>query len=1277
MRIPLTRLSCGITLALLAPAGQALAQIAPAGAAPAGAAPAAAYSSVVTQLLAQARYWQAQNQPAQSLVSLQRALQLDPTNADALSLRIKIELAQGDNVSANQDLATLKQVQPQSLAIPKLMQLQSEAANPIDTLALSEARSAAQAGQYGEAINLYQQAFHGTTPPTGYATEYYQTMAGTPANYAAAISGLSGLVTENPDDLQNQVAFATVQTYQSADRQAGIARLASLAAYPKVGPQAQTAWKQALTYLPETADSIPLYKGYLAKYPGDATVSGLLAAALTPQPLTAAQVAGNSRLQGFNALKANQISTADGLFEAALKTDPNDSNALGGMGLVRLREGRTVEAQSLLRQAIAANPDQQAQWQAALNGASRGAEYATASAMMNRGNLSGAARQLRSIIAAGGDVSGAQAMLATVRMQQGDLSGAANAYRAVLAGNPNNGPALVGLGTILARQGDQTDAQTYFQKAEANGQGALVQGAQAQGLRSEAQAATDPMVALSLYRAAVAAAPQDPWARLDLARALRGAGQDSEARSQMDELVSSGPDTSATLQAAALFAVQDGRQADAAALVARLPSGALTPDMRAIRDRGALAQQIANAQAQAAGNPQLMRQLLVTMAAAPDQNGERGSAIAAALAKAGDPAGAQLAIQAAVAANPGAGGTAMISYAGALMANGQDAAAAQIVQSLQLRGGLTPDQQTSLAGLQSGIAIRASDRLAAAGHLADAYSQLAPGLTATPRDPSLNAALARLYVDDHQPRQALAINQALLQNDPNNVDARAGAVDAAVAAHDYATATALVQAGEQQQPGEPRIWLMAANVAQAQGDNGNALDDLHTAENLRQQQLVSQAGGASAVALASATPVGINPFGVATDDTGTAAGGMTPSGVPSILGTTGVLDTAGQVQTDPMSQQIATQINTLTGQQTPSVQMGLSYNSRSGSTGLDQLQTISAPITGSYSPRGVGNITLSATPTFLSSGADDADPTSQSKFGSDALNTKLGSGNQDAAGIGVAAAYSLPWLKVKVGSTPVGFRTENLVGSVELDPTFSNSLRLALSVERSAVTDSVLSYASTVDPNTGITFGGVLRDRAAAQVSMPIGPGYVYAGGGYDELTGTHVAKNTEIEFGAGGDYPVVVTPTSTTSVGVNVTYFSYAKNLRHFTLGQGGYFSPQSYFAATVPLDYKETDGNLDWNVGGTVGLQDYSENSSAYYPLDKGLQQQLVSVAAADSVSVSAYYPATTSSGLVGGAHASFEYHLNTALSFGGSIQYDRTADWNQTQALFYARYLLGGTH
>jgi hypothetical protein len=262
-----------------------------------------------------------------------------------------------------------------------------------------------------------------------------------------------------------------------------------------------------------------------------------------------------------------------------------------------------------------------------------------------------------------------------------------------------------------------------------------------------------------------------------------------------------------------------------------------------------------------------------------------------------------------------------------------------------------------------------------------------------------------------------------------------------------------------------------------------------------------------------------------------------------------------------------------------------------------------------------------------------------------------------------------------VGTTPLGFRVQNVVGGLELSPELAAGVRLRTTVERRPVTDSLLSYAGTVDTGTGQTFGGVVRNRGHAQLELSAGLANFYAGGGYSQLTGQNVETNTETEIGAGGSYPIYRSGPNELRAGLDLVYFTYAKNLDHFTLGQGGYFSPQSYFAALIPLTFTQRLDSLTWSVGGSVGAQSYNENSSPVFPNNASLQARLDSLAAGNATIATAY-PGTTASGVVGGAHGSVEYEVTPSLRIGGLLDYQHAGNWSETQARVYARYIFNAT-
>jgi hypothetical protein len=253
----------------------------------------------------------------------------------------------------------------------------------------------------------------------------------------------------------------------------------------------------------------------------------------------------------------------------------------------------------------------------------------------------------------------------------------------------------------------------------------------------------------------------------------------------------------------------------------------------------------------------------------------------------------------------------------------------------------------------------------------------------------------------------------------------------------------------------------------------------------------------------------------------------------------------------------------------------------------------------------------------------------------------------------------------------LGFRTTNVLGGIELSPEVVPGLRVRATAERRAVTDSLLSYAGTVDPGTGVTFGGVVRNRAHSQLELSAGLANFYAGGGYNQLTGQNVKTNAETELGAGGSYPIYRSAGSELRIGLDLVYFSYADNLRYFTLGQGGYFSPQSYFAALIPVNFTQKLEALTWSIGGSVGGQSYTEHDSPVFPNNPGLQARLIALAATNP-SIATTYPGKTQTGVIGNAHGTVEYQASPSLRLGGLLRYDRAGDWNELAATVFARYI-----
>ncbi len=1241
-----------ITLAALAAAVPAGAQ-APGG--QVGAPPPGAAADAAKVLMDQANYWMSQNQPEQAERALARLLRLDPRNPDALALQAQLQAGRGDRTGAQASMALLRQTRPDDPRLPAIEQ--TLRAGAIDPSGLAQARQLASEGRTAEAVARYQQLFHGSPPPGPLAVEYYQTLAGTPGGWDPAREAL-GQLAANQQDPRAQLAYAELLTYRAPTRTDGIARLAALAQGSAVAAAATKAWRQALEWLPVDTPSIPAYQAYLDRHPDDGIAQRLQAARNPPR--TPADEAAQRRSGGFAALNAGRLGEAETAFRAALEVNPADSDALGGLGLVRLRQGRTDDARELLGRAIAADPSSRARWEQALAGASAGEDYARARTMIERGQYGPAAQLLRGIIARGGGVAGAQGMLADVQARSGDLPGAEASYRAALERQPGNADLLVGLAQVLTRQGRDAEAEAVLARAEGAGNRPAVARLRADQLRQRAATLADPMQKVALLRAASEADPSDPWIRLDLARALSASGQKIEARSLMAGLADSRATDS--LRAAALFAAEDGRPEDAAAIIRRLPAAARGPEMQGLLAQAQVQADIRNAMALAATSPLAARQKLLTLAAAPDPDGGRGVAIVRAFVELHDPAGAREAVATAMAATGHPTAAQRLAYAGALLSAGDEAGARAMAAAVQGAGGLTPEQQASLERLRAGIAVRNSDTLNTEKRPADAYDQLAPALAQNPDDPALNLALARLYQGAQDPGKALTINLAVLSRDPTDMAARRAAVGAAIQARRFDLAGKLVRDGTQLFPNDPQVWMMAADLARAQGNDRRALQDLHTARELRAQQLGTDMPLTSRqwVETAALLP-GSNPFRRNQATTEADAGISPLTGMP------------GQPPPDATLADIDRQVVGLQDELAPKLTLGPGLRMRTGTTGLDQLTEVSAAAELMVMPFGRGQATIATTPTFLSAGSVPLTPTEQASFGTAAFGAKPPPPSQQAEGVGFDVAYKLDWLRADIGSSPVGFPIQNIIGGLELSPALSDSLRLRLRGERRAVTDSVLSYAGTHDTTNNTLWGGVTRTAGHTQLELTAGEANFYAGGGFATLQGINVQTNQEIEMGAGGGYPVWRSGGEEVRLGLDLVYFGYSKNLRYFSLGQGGYFSPQSYFAALVPISYSSKGEVWNWSVGGAIGYQTYHENASPVFPNNPTLQATLVEQGGGPTGLT--MYPSSNSSGISGTAQAKVEYRVNPALQLGAGAAYQHAGNWSQFVGTLYARYIFNG--
>ncbi|MDQ1081654.1 cellulose biosynthesis protein BcsC [Pseudoroseomonas cervicalis] len=1254
-----------------------------------GAAPARAQDAAYAVLLEQAEYWRLQGRPDRAALTLDRLLAAEPDHPGALAAAVAARAELGEVEAATRHLERLRLLAP---ADPRL---QSAAlalrGAQLDPQAVEAARRLAQGGAADEAVARYRALFGGSTPPDAFALEYYEALAGTAEGQAEARDALEALAAARPQDARLALALARAMTYRPGSRAEGVRRLRALAAQPDSAAPAMAAWRAALLWEPPSATQIPAIEAYLAVAPQDAALRQRLAEA---RGAGAGHEAGARRLRGFALLNAGRLEAAAQDFEIVLAARPGDAEALGGLGLARLRQGRIAEARRSLAEAVARDPESgRARWGRALEGASGDSQPEQARALAQRGAHDQAEALLRRALRRdGAERAEAEALLAELLLRRGDWPGAELHYRAALERRPFLPTALAGLAEALQRQGRVAEAGSL-----AALRGRLLEGSAAQraeALRLESLRAGDAESAAGLLRAALAAEPGNPWLRLDLARALARQGMAGEIPALLPAGEGAAPDT---LQAAALLAADAGRMGEAALLLERIPARLRSAEMVRLARRVRLNLLLAEAAEPASyGHATEAARRLVALAGQPDPSGELAALVVQALTGAGQPVAAEQAAEAALAANAGAPASARLRLADALAEAGLDRAAGALAARLAQEGRLSLDERRQLAVLRPGadagpVLARAEPRPRAP----EAAPQPVVAQQAPPPGPAPGPAMS-------DPRATQRLAEAVLRRDPRHVEARANAIEAALALGEGARAEALLEDGRALLPNDPRLSLLEARMARLQGDGVRARAALALAAEQRRGQLGAAPGGMMAqggapqpgapqrVALAgqglSAPPAAYGAVPQSYAQQQYAQQQYAQATYPQAVGQTGFplpLSAPPAAVEDPLLRQIDRELASVQDEAAPRLAASFNARGRSGEGGLDRMTEFGAGAEASAPLPGVGGrVTLRAQAVTLDAGDMSQNAATLSRFGSGAqIVPSNGSLSADqaraltpsgttASGLSLGLGYARDSFSADIGSTPLGFRKQNVLGGVEVAPALGNNLRLRVTAERRAITDTLLSWSGMRDPSSGTTWGGVVRNTGRGQLEYAVGDTSFYLGGGYSTLEGDGVADNTRIEAYGGVSHALYRRADSELVTGLDLLYQSYDKNLRYFTLGHGGYFSPQSFVAASVPLDYRARSGDFSYRIGASVGIASFREDRSAVFPDDAARQAQQEALAASNS-GYTAFYAGQSQTVVTAGLRADLEYAVTPSLRLGAALRYDRSADWNEARGLLYARY------
>jgi thioredoxin-like negative regulator of GroEL len=889
----------------------------------------------------------------------------------------------------------------------------------------------------------------------------------------------------------------------------------------------------------------------------------------TPAPRAAGLAA-----RGFRALDAGQLDAAENLFQGALTADPRDANALGGLGLVRLKAERFKEAADLLGRASAGSKD--GRWAAAQASAAFYAALKEAETARDAGRFD-AAETLAGPLARSSfkDHGLAAELLADLgrRRAQGEAADAVAAWRA----------------------GDLRRAGQGFQRA-------------------------------------IADAPQAPWTRYRYAAFLGGAHRPDEADAVMRPVAA---DTSADARfALALYLDGAGRPGAAAETLDAVPAADRSADMRRFdrQLRCELAVRAGRALGQA-GRSRAAIAGLRRLAEETDLPNAAVSQLADGLFELGDEASALSLVQRASAAEV----TAPRDYEGAVsvLARAGKPAEAQALIARLATASQEPGAPAELKRLRARAALGTADRFSRHGDFPEAIRVLKAQLAETLDDPELLGALGRAYVASGRPDRGLQVFDALSKLRPKEEGAWLGLASAATGMRDFEAARQALARARQLAPDDPAIALAEAELSQAAGDEPAALSDLRFVLSAHERLRGGDLSGVldPVVYVRTRQSFDLTPAGASGDD--------------------------------PAGDRLRERIDQLYDLTSPSLEPRFGWAHRTGDPGLGRLTTMTGALGGGIR-LGPGRLELSARGERLDAGAMTA--ASAQRFGVGPLTPGAPSLAKTAvSGASLEAAYQLQDLRAALGAFGFSGRPAGVMGELRWTPQVTSDLKADIGVARRPVTETLLAYAGTRDPRGGPSWGQVSRTGGHAGLTLTRSDAGAYAQLAAASYDGHNVRGNASVQLDVGGFARLLTHGQNQLTGGLNLDVQAYRHNEDAFTFGHGGYFSPQSFVAVSLPLRFTTKAGR--WHVDARVspGYQSYREGDTAVFPTAGALQAALPPG--------EAVFAGSHSKGFGGSAQAVVEYALGRGVTLGAEAGADTFGAYRETHALIRLRARFDG--
>ncbi|MGH9587468.1 MAG: cellulose synthase subunit BcsC-related outer membrane protein, partial [Acidobacteriaceae bacterium] len=563
-----------------------------------------------------------------------------------------------------------------------------------------------------------------------------------------------------------------------------------------------------------------------------------------------------------------------------------------------------------------------------------------------------------------------------------------------------------------------------------------------------------------------------------------------------------------------------------------------------------------------------------------------------------------------------------------------------LLHSAKSRAGLTLKQRGAIEELWTAWSVRRA-KLTLEAKPQVAYSILVDAARVYPRSRDIRVALASLYLKRNDKQGALDVFQSWGMANAQAADYRMAA-GAALSAHKNELADQFLQRGLARFPNDAGLLHMTARREIARGNYNEGEQELRSALVALREQGTAEPDTRALVAINTENAAALSNADVDADAAARSSNSAQPcrteqpqtadSGHIRPISLTFVvpqdqnsnaqtqssqpLSPQAQAQKQLEEQQMEDEVEAVKNRNTPVMTLGGVGVGRVGDAGIDRLVILDSSFGAAYTISNTVRLSVQGDGVFAYSGTPDG--SSKLQFGT--LPAYALFGEQSKTGYGGLVQLSTNTFGVAFGTSPQGFAVHNFIGGVRYRPLNSWFTFIAV---RDSVKDSLLSYAGSRDPGTGIRWGGVVSNTGTVKFdSVPVnGSVYkrfgIYGSGSYSFLQGLHVPNNWSASANAGLYWQMAPGLT----LGVNASGMHYNRNLKYFSFGQGGYFSPQQYYLASIPISWYSRHPRFEYEIKFSGGLQYLHESSSLLYPVLPGTAPVTQSVYGSDTTTAPNY--------------------------------------------------------